>query len=181
MTRPTTRVELLDAAGARYAALTELIAGMTPDERTSPLRFGPAFSKPEAHWQRDRNLRDVLVHLASWHGLLLDWVSANERGEAVPFLPAPYSWRNYAGMNVEFRDSHVDTTLAEALAALDNSHASVLDLIARYTDVELFEKQHFSWTGTTSLGAYCVSATSSHYDWACKKLRLAIRTARSNQ
>lgn len=29
----------------------------------------------------------------------------------------------------------------------------------------------FNWTGTTSLGSYCVSATSSHYDWAMKKIK----------
>ncbi|MGO3678157.1 MAG: ClbS/DfsB family four-helix bundle protein, partial [Microbacteriaceae bacterium] len=33
----------------------------------------------------------------------------------------------------------------------------------------------FPWTGTTSLGSYCVSATSSHYDWAIKKIRAHIR------
>jgi hypothetical protein len=35
---------------------------------------------------------------------------------------------------------------------------------------------HFTWTGTTSLGSYCVSASSSHYDWAMKKIKNHIKT-----
>ncbi len=51
------------------------------------------------------------------------------------------------------------------------SHARVLGLIGQFSDEELFTRKHFGWTGSTSLGAYCVSATSSHYEWAVKKLR----------
>ncbi|MFC2579722.1 MAG: ClbS/DfsB family four-helix bundle protein, partial [Bacteroidota bacterium] len=35
----------------------------------------------------------------------------------------------------------------------------------------------FDWTGTSTLGAYCVSATASHYDWAIKKIKVHIRTS----
>ena len=46
-----------------------------------------------------------------------------------------------------------------------------MELIEVFSDEELFTKRFFSWTGTTTLGSYCVSATSSHYDWAIKKLK----------
>ena len=36
---------------------------------------------------------------------------------------------------------------------------------------ELFEKRRYRWTGSTSVGSYAVSATTSHYDWAMKHLR----------
>jgi hypothetical protein len=48
-------------------------------------------------------------------------------------------------------------------------------LIEAHGDEELFTKKRYAWTGSTSLGAYLVSATSSHYDWATKKLRKAKR------
>ncbi|MDU2984364.1 MAG: ClbS/DfsB family four-helix bundle protein, partial [Actinomyces sp.] len=54
-------------------------------------------------------------------------------------------------------------------------HTAVVALIGKFTNEELFTKAHFSWTGTTSLGSYCVSATSSHYEWAIKKLRAFTR------
>ena len=40
-----------------------------------------------------------------------------------------------------------------------------------FSDEDLFDRGRFDWTGTTTLGSYFVSATSSHYDWALKKLR----------
>jgi hypothetical protein len=44
-------------------------------------------------------------------------------------------------------------------------------LIEKHTDEELFTKQKYKWTGTTSLGSYLVSATSSHYDWGIKQIK----------
>lgn len=177
MPRPTTRAELLRAAEERYTKLRGFIEQMGAEECERDFDFGPGFARPEAHWRRDHNLRDVLVHLTAWHGLLLDWVQSNELGTPAPFLPAPYSWRNYAPMNVAFRDAHAQTALNDALVGLAASHARVIALIERFSDPELFEKHHYSWTGTTTLGSYCISATSSHYEWALKKLRAAHRAA----
>ncbi|MDL2315205.1 ClbS/DfsB family four-helix bundle protein [Bacteroidales bacterium OttesenSCG-928-C19] len=36
--------------------------------------------------------------------------------------------------------------------------------IDSFTNDELFTKKYFPWTGTTNLGSYCISATSSRYD-----------------
>ncbi|MFC1239685.1 ClbS/DfsB family four-helix bundle protein [Treponema vincentii] len=44
-----------------------------------------------------------------------------------------------------------------------------------FSNEELFTKKVFDWTGTTSLGSYCVSATSSHYDWATKDIKKALK------
>lgn len=51
-------------------------------------------------------------------------------------------------------------------------------LIETFSNDELFAKGAFDWTGTSTLGAYCVSATSSHYDWAMKKIKLHIKTGK---
>ena len=39
------------------------------------------------------------------------------------------------------------------------------------------EKKKYKWTGSTSLGAYLVSATSSHYDWAYKLIKKCLKTS----
>jgi hypothetical protein len=49
-----------------------------------------------------------------------------------------------------------------------------------FSNEELFTKQHFHWTGTTTLGSYCISALSSHYDWATKKIRAHIKKVSGN-
>ena len=78
-------------------------------------------------------------------------------------------------MNIEFWKKHQDTSLDEAKALLSNSHTNVIETINTYSNEALFTKKYYSWTGTTSLGSYCVSATSSHYNWAIKKIRKYIR------
>lgn len=184
MARPTSKEALLTAASTQYEKLQSLIASMSGTERSAPLDYDPASPKKEAHWDRDKNLRDILVHLYEWHQLLLRWVSANQSGEAlggetVPFLPSPYTWKSYGQLNVEFWEKHQRTSEEDARAMLDVSHREVLTLIDSFTNEELFEKKHFPWTGTTNLGSYCISATSSHYDWAMKKLRAHLKAVRT--
>jgi hypothetical protein len=38
-----------------------------------------------------------------------------------------------------------------------------MTLIETLSSNALFAKKSFAWTGTSTLGAYCVSTTSSHY------------------
>jgi hypothetical protein len=78
-------------------------------------------------------------------------------------------------MNVEFWKKHQNTPLIEAKKILKESHKNVMALIDTFSNDELFAKKHFAWTGASTLGAYCVSATSSHYDWAIKKMKIHIK------
>ena len=59
---------------------------------------------------------------------------------------------------------------------LHASHDKVMALIAEFSDEALFTQQYFSWTGTTTLGSYCISATVAHYEWAIKKLKAHKKT-----
>lgn len=54
---------------------------------------------------------------------------------------------------------------------LQRSHNDVLALIEGFSDEELFTKGVYKWTAGSTLGAYFISSTASHYDWAIKKLR----------
>jgi hypothetical protein len=65
----------------------------------------------------------------------------------------------------------------DAKRMLKESHENVMALIETFTNDELFAKNSFAWTGTSTLGAYCVSATSSHYEWAIKKLKIHIKAS----
>ena len=171
MARPTSKNELIAASTRGYGKLTEFAASMTEDALVAPFDFSADKGRKEAHWSRDKNLRDVLAHLHEWHRLLLDWVGANEVGEKRPFLPEPYTWRTYGDMNVALWRKHQDTPLEQARDLLDQSHSAVIALAEGFSDEDLFDRGRFDWTGTTTLGSYFVSATSSHYDWALKKLR----------
>ena len=181
MPRPTTKIELITAANNQWNKMWEMIDSIPGGAQSVAFNFRNAGSPcgnpklKEAHWQRDKNLRDVLTHLYEWHRLLLDWTAANFGSEAKPFLPEPYTWKTYGDMNIEFWKKHQSTSYADAAAMLRESHGKVLALIESLSDQELFEKKHFPWTGTTNIGSYCISVTASHYDWAMKKIKLYMK------
>lgn len=178
MARPTTKQDLLMASSTNFDKLWKLIESMPDKALKTEFNFSDNPKKKEAHWQRDKNLRDVLIHVYEWHQLLLEWVTANRQGQTKPFLPAPYNWKTYGDMNVAFWKKHQQTSLSEAEVMVRDSHSRVMATIEEFSNEELFTKQFFSWTGTTTLGSYCVSATASHYDWASKKLRAHVKACR---
>ena len=180
--RPTSRNELVHLAAKRFEELCALCDSMSGHERSVSFDFSGEVNRKETHWQRDKNLRDILVHLHEWHQLLLTWVGDNRNGRSRPFLPAPYNWRTYGKLNEQFWRRHQSTSLVESNRLVRSSHEQVMDLISSFSsfsDAELFEKGRFDWTGTTTLGSYCTSSTSRHYDWAMKKIRVHLRKLRS--
>jgi hypothetical protein len=173
MPRARNKEDLLKFAAENYAKLMELISNMTEDQMNSPFDFSGDASKKEAHWGRDKNVRDVLIHLYEWHQLMIQFVQNNTNSKTIrPFLPAEYSWKTYGAMNVMFWNRHQNTSLDDAKKMLAESHTKVIALAENYRNEELFTKKHFPWTGTSDLGSYFVSTTASHYDWAIKKIKL---------
>ena len=102
MPRPTTKVDLIASAQEQYDKMWELIASMPGEVLNAEFSAEMAAKGTEAHWSRDKNLRDVLVHLYEWHELFLRWESENMSGANLHFLPEPYTWKTYGDMNVAF-------------------------------------------------------------------------------
>ena len=175
MPRPRNKEELLHAANENYAKLLEVISAMSEKEKATPFDFSGEASKKEAHWSRDKNVRDVIIHLYEWHELLIKFISNNEhvqdKNNSIAFLPSEYSWKTYGAMNMMFWKRNQTVSEEEALKKLDETHRKVMQLIEKYSNEELFTKKYFVWVGNVALGSYFVSSTSSHYDWAIKKLK----------
>lgn len=171
MGRAGSKEDLIRDAQVNFEKLKVLIDSLTEEDLSTPFDFSEDDKKKEAHWGRDKNLRDVLIHLYEWHQLLLKWISSNTNGQEAPFIPKPYNWRSYGDMNVEFWRRHQATSLEEATKMYQESHEKVMELADTFTNQELFTKGIFPWVGASTLGSYFVSATASHYDWAMKKLK----------
>lgn len=171
MARPTTKQQLIAAATENYDKLMAFIASMSDEEMETPFDFSADAKKKEAHWRRDKNLRDVIMHLVRWQELILVWVANNMKGMTVQFLLPGYTWKTYGDMNLRFWEECQEIAIDDAMRQLQESHKQVLEQAEHFTDRELFDKAHYSWTGTTSLGSYFISTTSAHYDWALKKLK----------
>jgi hypothetical protein len=174
--RVATKLDLVTSANDSFEEMWGMVDSMPLQQQTGVFNFDGVLLGKEAHWTRDTNIRDVFVHLYEWHQLLLSWVASNIGGDEKPFLPHPYNWRTYGVMNVGFWEKHQNTSYDTSRELLQDSHKKVMFIIEKFTDTELFEKKHFKWTGTSSLGQYCISATISHYDWAMKKIKLHIKT-----
>ena len=171
MGRPVNKEELREAANANFSRLLEMIENRTEEEKNKPYDFSQDEKKKEAHWKRDKNLRDVLVHLYEWHMLLLDWIKNREDGENRPFLMEGYNWKTYGEMNVVFQKRGLLLTEEQALDKLKESHARVMAAMETFSQEELFTNNVYPWAKGSAIGAYFISNTSSHYDWAMKKMK----------
>lgn len=171
MGRPTTKADLITAANDNFVKLNEMINAMTETERNTPFDFSADSKKKEAHWGRDKNVRDMLIHLYEWHQLVLNWIRTNQQGKETAFLPKPYNWKTIGAMNKVFWEKHQNTSLEDATEMYTKSHQDVMELVNTFTNEELFSKDRYKWVGGSTLGSYFISSTSSHYDWAMKKLK----------
>lgn len=147
MAKPKTKAELIEAATTNYENLLEMIANRTEEEKSREYDFSGDEGKKEAHWQRDRNLRDVLMHLYEWHQLLLNWLKNRDNEQNRPFLPEGYNWRTYGAMNVAFWEKNQDISEEEALRRLEESHHQVMQALGTFSDEELFTKSFYPWVG----------------------------------
>lgn len=160
MPRPATKAELLERMEAGLAALMNEIESLTPEQ----------FTRPGAcdHW----SAKDILAHLDAWHELFLRWEEAGTRGEK-PDMPAPgYTWKQTPSLNDAIWERTRDDDPDDVRHQFAASYARMQEVIDSYDGDVLFEKRRFPWTGSTSIGSYAVSATSSHYEWATKLLRV---------
>jgi hypothetical protein len=166
MPKPTNKAELLTLSQKNYMRLSDFVDAC--DAVDQHREFPPG--------TLNRNVRDVLGHLHHWHLMLLDWYTVGMRGEQ-PDMPAKgYTWKTTPALNRKIWELYRNVRLEEVRTLLDGSFQELQALIRAHTNEELFEKKRYKWTGTTSLGAYLVSATSSHYDWAFKLVKKALKS-----
>ncbi len=123
----------------------------------------------------NKNIRDVLVHLHEWHLLLLSWYKVGMKGSK-PDMPAKgYTWQTLPMLNKKIWQDSQSVSFSKAKKDLKSSFKKVQKIISTHTDEELFTKKKYSWTGSTSLGAYLILNTSSHYGWAIKLIKNATK------
>lgn len=165
MPRPTNKLMLLDAASSNFQKLMDFISTLSEEKVQG--------SFPEIYL--NRNIRDVLGHLYHWHLFFFNWYEIGMKGEK-PSIPAEgYTFKTTPDLNRMIQKKYSSTPLFEVQKNLEETHNQIIELIESHTDEELFEKKRYKWTGTTSLGAYLISASSSHFVWALKLIKKALK------
>jgi len=161
--RPTSKHDLLEAIERERGKLDAVLATLTPEQMIEPGVVG--------EW----SVKDVMAHLAEWERMALGWYRAGLRGEA-PEVPAPgFKWNQTPQLNLAIFEKHRDRPLEEVVAWFRSSREEILGVIESLSEEDLFTAGRFAWTRKNTLGAYFVSATSSHDLWARTRITRWLR------
>ena len=167
MPKPKSKIELEQACVENFEKLMECI------EKHSKEKQHATFSNAGLN----QNIRDVLMHLHEWHLMFLSWYEEGMKG-AKPDMPAEgYTWKDLPRLNRMIWKNCQKVTLAEAKKKVKASHSKIFKLIKASNEQELFTKKKYKWTGSTSLAAYLISNSSSHYHWAFNVIKKGLRDA----
>lgn len=168
MPRPTNKTELLTLSQKNYDQLNHFIESRAEAEQMK--EFPPG--------TMNRNIRDVLAHLYHWQLMMKNWYEIGMSG-LKPDIPAEgYTWKTVPKLNHKIWEDYSKVALHEIKVLLTDTHKEMMKMIDGHSSEELFEKKRYAWTGTTSLGAYFIGATSSHYNWALKLISKAFKNMR---
>ena len=165
MGRPKTKIELIDLSEANFERLMTMIKELPVQKRKGIFHKGTM----------NRNIRDVITHLREWHNMFLDWYRIGMKGEKPDMPRTGFGWKATPKLNREIWKKYQNTDLKSGVRMFKASHQKVMKLVHSHTDEELYTKRKFKWTGSTSMGSYLVSTTSSHYDWAIKIIKKGIK------
>jgi hypothetical protein len=161
MPKPKNKAEFLNLSQKNYQKLINFIDNLPTEKQNQDFPAGTM----------NRNIRDVLGHLYHWHLMFLNWYEVGMKGEK-PKIPADgYTWKMTTELNQMILEKYQNMDLETATIKLEETHLQITEIIEQHTDTELFTKQYYKWTNITSLGAYLISTSSSHYDWAWKLIK----------
>ncbi len=165
MPKPKTKADLISQSQESYKTLLKLINSYSASDLTKEFPAGTL----------NRNIRDVLAHLHQWHLFFCEWYKVGMKGEK-PDMPAKgYTWQTIPALNLEVRDRYKDESLVKVKNKLSKSFNAIQKIIKQHTEEELFEKKKYAWTGSTSMGAYLIMNTISHYAWAQKLIKKSLK------
>jgi hypothetical protein len=159
MGRPSSKAGLVTAASVEFARLWEAV------------ELVPAEKREQSGACDSWSVKDLLAHLHAWHDLVLTWERVGSASEAVEIPGGGFTWAEIPALNETIFERTRNDKWNDVTGQLRKSHDEVLAVIDSYSDDDLFTKKKFAWTGTTSVGSYFVSASSSHYAWASKLIR----------
>lgn len=161
MSIPKTKKELIQQSQKNYQKLNDLIDSFPNEKQDAEFPKGTM----------NRNIRDVLAHLHHWHMMFIDWYDVGMKGQKPDMPTKGYRWKDIKELNKKICEDYQNHKLDKVRIALNDSYLEVQKIISRHTDIELFEKKRYKWTGSSSLSTYIRANSSSHYNWAYKLIK----------
>jgi len=165
MPKPSNKQELLLACVTNFEILMAIINDLDIEQRTQSFNFNGL----------NKNIRDVVCHIHHWHLLFIGWYEIGMKNEKPEMPYKGYKWKDTSKLNQMINKKYKDTSLNISLELVNSSHKKALDIIDFHSNHELFTKKLYAWTGSTSLGAYLISNTSSHYNWGIRIIKKGFK------
>lgn len=157
-----TKGELLESIRISREKLNKKFFKLTPEQMAWPGSMD------------DWSVKDILMHLVDWEQRFIHWYHQGLRGEK-PQTPAPgMTWRDLPKLNQMGYEKHKDEPLDYVLAQYEKSHQEIYHLVESMQEKEIFEKNHYAWTGKYPLLIWIDANTASHYVWAQRNIRTKV-------
>jgi hypothetical protein len=133
MDEPMSKTRILESIQSGRKALQATLEGMSEVHMTEP--------GVESGW----SVKDILVHIAAWEGMMVGWVEASLRGETPDRPPPGKTWDDLDGLNAQIYADNKDKALDEVRMDFQASHQRVLRLVQAMTEEELLDPGRFEW------------------------------------
>ena len=161
MAIPTSKKELKEAIKTNYEKLQSDFENI-PDKLTS-IKDLDGHSK-----NTSMSVCDLVSYLIGWGELVLKWNKKKDDGEKVDFPETGYKWNELGKLAQKFYGDYKGLGYSELLIKLDRTVNSILKLVDKKTNRQLYELDwHDKWT----LGRLIQFNTSSPYLNARTRIR----------
>lgn len=167
MNEQMSKTRILELIASERKTLQATLEGMSETQMTEP--------GMESDW----SVKDILVHIAAWEGMMVGWVEESLRGE-VPGRPAPgLAWGDMDGLNARIYADNKDKTLDEVLGDFQASHQQTLKRVEAMTEEELLDAGRYEWLQGDPMWHLVAANTWWHYkehhetivNWLAEKSR----------
>lgn len=165
MNEQMSKTRILELIQSGRKALQETLEGMSAAQMTEP--------GVESDW----SVKDILVHIAVWEGMMVGWVEESLRGE-IPDRPPPgKTWDDLDGLNAQIYVDNKDKALDEVRWDFQASHQRALRMVQAMPEEDLLDPRRFEWLQGDPMWHLVAANTWWHYkehheaisDWLAEK------------
>jgi hypothetical protein len=145
------KARILGMIHKERAALDSLLDSLSDAQMLDP-------TLPGGH-----TVKDLLLHIAAWERLFLDWMAAAARGET-PALPAPgVTWDDVSPLNEQIYVANRDMALPAARVESCQAFRDFVAYIDALAPPDLIDPHLYPWLDGWSLVPLIASNSYQHY------------------
>jgi hypothetical protein len=113
----------------------------------------------EAEW----SIKDILVHIVFWEGLMVSWMEEVHKGLEPQMLPPGKTWDDLDEINQDAFLENQDRDLDEVLEAYHSHYPLALASVKNVPQNALMDPGMYPWRRGTPLWEMVAANTSWHY------------------